>query len=672
MSSADTRDIRNIGIIAHIDAGKTTLSERMLYYTRSIHKMGEVHDGTAAMDFMPEEQERGITIAAAAETIHWGGCTINLIDTPGHVDFTVEVERSLRVLDGAVGVFCAVGGVEPQSETVWRQSERFGVPKIVFVNKMDRVGADFYRVVGQIRERLGANPVPFQMPLGQEDCFEGVVDLITMEKLTFREEDKGETVERHQLSVQERDDAMPFRTAMLEAIAENDDAFLEAFLGEEYDEAAIRGAARRAVCKGLIQPVFAGSALKNIGVQPVLDAVRDYLPSPEENPVCAGGEKPIEKRPFLGMVFKIMMEDGRKYALVRVYEGTVREGASVLSTASGSEERVSKIFRLHAGSREQIKEASAGEIIALLGLRKAVTGDTLGEKGETRVLENLSGFVPVISVAMEPKNSEEAKVLDEALARYCAEDPTLKAETEESSGRRVVSGMGELHLSVLAERLTREYRISPRCGNPQVLMRETVTRHAEAEGVFDRELGGQRHHGCVRLAVDPLPRGSGSRTVFSAGFTERQQGPDKIPAAFVESALQGVNDALCSGPMTGAPVDDIEVTITELVRNESSSVPGFSMAGGVALRNALAGAGEKLLQPIMQTEITVPEEWLGPAINLFTTCKGKVEDIRDGGSVKCVSGTAPMSALFGFSTKLRSATQGHAGLSMKFARYDFE
>ena len=484
-----TQAVRNIGVIAHIDAGKTTLSERMLFYTRKIHRMGEVHDGTATMDYLPEEQERGITITSACTTCEWNGTTVNIIDTPGHVDFTIEVERSLRVLDGAVGVFCAVGGVEPQSETVWRQSEHFGVPKLAFVNKMDRIGADFSAVLKSMQTRLGANPLPVVIPVGAAETFQGVIDLVTLERLDFDESDQGQTWTRSPLTEADAELAAPWREQMLERLAENDDTFLEQYLGGEYTETDIRSAIRRATLARRVTPVLSGSALKNTGVQPLLDAVIAYLPAPADLPPVTAhnpedgtdGTIPCDPAlPFTGLVFKVMMDGGRKLALVRLYAGTLKEGDPCRNVTQRADERISRLYRLHADRREQVDAAKAGDIVAVIGLRSARTGDTVGAPGSKLLLESIEAYQPVISLAIEPRNADEGKALDEALDRFSLEDPTLTVAIDEGSGHRIVSGMGELHLDVILERIRREYGIAPRVGQPQVIRRETPKRTASA------------------------------------------------------------------------------------------------------------------------------------------------------------------------------------------------
>lgn len=664
--------VRNIGVIAHIDAGKTTLTERMLFYTRRIHRMGEVHDGTATMDYLPEEQERGITITSACTTCEWDGTTINIIDTPGHVDFTIEVERSLRVLDGAVGVFCAVGGVEPQSETVWRQSEHFGVPKIAFINKMDRIGADFSAVLRALETRLGAVPLPLVVPVGAAGTFSGLIDLITRERLNFDPADQGRTWTRSPLSDEDAAIADRWREPMLDRLAENDDRFFEQYLGGEYAEEDIRAAIRRATLSRRLTPVLCGSALRNTGVQPLLDAVKAYLPSPEDVPP-ARAHNPADgtdmtipcatTAPLAGLVFKVMMDGGRKLALVRLYAGKLREGDSCRNVTRATDERISRLYRLHADHREQLEEAGAGDIVAVIGLRSAHTGDTIGVPGSSFLLESIDAYQPVISLALEPRNADEGKTLDEALARFTLEDPTLTVATDEGSGHRIISGMGELHLDVVLERIRREYGIAPRVGNPQVIRRETPTRTASADGEFDRELGKETHIGAVSLTVSPLPRGTGNhvRLVFDASL---------LPAASREAVEQGVENALQSGPVSGYPMQDVAVDVTAMPRREGSTAAGYHMAAGIALRTALEAAAVTTLEPLMFVEITAPEANLGPAISLFGTRGGRVENIIDRAGLKVVQGLAPLSKLFGFSTDLRSATQGRAGLVMRFERFD--
>lgn len=675
----DQSKLRNIGIIAHIDAGKTTLTERILFYTRKIHRMGEVHEGTATMDFMPEEQERGITITSACTTCHWKDRVINIIDTPGHVDFTIEVERCLRVLDGAVGVFCAVAGVEPQSETVWRQSEQFGVPKLAFVNKMDRPGADFDRTVQAIRTRLGANAVPVTIPVGSGADFSGVIDLIRAKVLSFLEDDEGMTVSESAPEGDLKEACSKARDHMLESLADVDDVFMEKYLEGSVTEDDIRSAMRRAVLARTFTPVLAGSALGNKGVQPLLDAICDFLPSPCDLPPVKGldakGESvsvPLtEDGPFVGLVFKVVMEDGRKTAFLRVYSGRFDEGDSLTNVNRGKDDRVGRIYRLHADHREQLKSASAGDIVAVVGLRSAHTGETYAKGIDVR-LEAIESYAPVITLALEPRNADEGKVLDEALARYTEEDPTLLSHFDEETGMRTISGMGELHLDVTLERMRREYHISPRVGAPEVIMRETITGTGEGDCVFDRELGKVQHFGHVSVSVAPRPRGAGN-TVKPGSFLPE----DKIAAAKViqkellAAALEGATDALQSGDLTGYPVVDVAVTITGIERRDGvASEPGCRMAAAQALKQALAAASPVILEPVMNVTISCPEAELGSAISLFGTLGGKIDEMEDNSGQKVVHGTTSLRKLFGFSTKLRSATQGRAGLVMSFSRFD--
>ena len=675
----DQSKLRNIGIIAHIDAGKTTLTERILFYTRKIHRMGEVHEGTATMDFMPEEQERGITITSACTTCHWKDRVINIIDTPGHVDFTIEVERCLRVLDGAVGVFCAVAGVEPQSETVWRQSEQFGVPKLAFVNKMDRPGADFDRTVQAIRTRLGANAVPVTIPVGSGADFSGVIDLIRAEVLSFSEDDEGMTVSESAPEGDLKEACSKARDHMLESLADVDDVFMEKYLEGSVTEDDIRSAMRRAVLARTFTPVLAGSALGNKGVQPLLDAICDFLPSPCDLPPVKGLDAkgksvsvPLtEDGPFVGLVFKVVMEDGRKTAFLRAYSGRFDEGDSLTNVNRGKDDRVGRIYRLHADHREQLKSASAGDIVAVVGLRSAHTGETYAKGIDVR-LEAIESYAPVITLALEPRNADEGKVLDEALARYTEEDPTLLSHFDEETGMRTISGMGELHLDVTLERMRREYHISPRVGAPEVIMRETITGTGEGDCVFDRELGKVQHFGHVSVSVAPRPRGAGN-TVKPGSFLPE----DKIAAAkiiqkeLLTAALEGATDALQSGDLTGYPVVDVAVTITGIERRDGvASEPGCRMAAAQALKQALAAASPVILEPVMNVTISCPEAELGSAISLFGTLGGKIDEMEDNSGQKVVHGTASLRKLFGFSTKLRSATQGRAGLVMSFSRFD--
>lgn len=703
--------IRNIGIIAHIDAGKTTLTERILFYSDKIHRLGEVHDGTATMDFMPEEQERGITISSACTTCEWNNHSISLIDTPGHVDFTIEVERALRVLDGAVGVFCAVGGVEPQSETVWRQSEKFEVPKLAFINKIDRPGADFFAALEAMRARLGAVPLPLTVPLPADESPESIIDLITLEEVHFEQADQGRCLSRRALAAEHLSWAEEQRERMLETLAECDEEFFTIFLSGQAVAANIRPAIRRATLARALVPVYAGSALRNIGVQLLMDGICDYLPGPLDiaPPRCvnpADGREielvPDPDGPLAALVFKVVMEGSRKYSFLRIYSGSVKEGDTcrnptaraakpipaqqatgddatpvqtagaachaVSSAARGMEERFSKIYRMHAGRRDSLDVARAGELVAAVGLRSVRTGDTLSSADFPYVLENISTYRPVISLALEPKNAEEGTRLDEVLERLLLEDPTLNAEQDEATGQRIVSGMGELHLEVVLERIAREYGIRPRVGNPQVVHQESVVAEGEGTGEFDRELGDQHHYGYVSVRVSPAKRGSGVVVQWADDCAATVA---NWPKPLLDAIDQGVSASLQSGVKSGFPVDDVVLTILDARRRDGVSTPaGYHMAAMAAVKQALGNASPVLLEPIMSVEISVVESFVGAAISLLGARGGKVENMTENAGQKLVQAYAPLRNLFGFSTALRSATQGRAGLLMRFERFD--
>jgi len=662
--------LRNIGIIAHIDAGKTTLTERILFYAGKIHRMGEVHEGTATMDYLPEEQERGITITSACATVFLADHQINVIDTPGHVDFTIEVERSLRVLDGAVGVFCAVAGVEPQSETVWRQSERYRVPKLAFVNKMDRPGADFPAVLRSMRDRLSAEPLALQMPLGAGSDFSGAVDLVSMEALDFT----NDAVSRRSLTDAEAALAAPWRDTLLESLAERDDGLMEAYLGgRDITADQIKAAVRKAAIERSLTPVLVGSALRNMGVTPVMDAIVDYLPSPADigpvHGIHAHTHAPMElpaspKAPFCALVFKVVMEAGRKLVLARIYSGILAEGVEAQNVTQGKKERIGRIFHLYAGEKEPLPQAGPGEIVGISGMKLPRTGDTLADVAHPILLEAISQYKPVLSLAIEPRNTEELEKLKDAVARLVLEDPTLAGAYDEDAGQLILEGMGELHLDVTLERMRREYGLSPRAGKPQVVCQETVTRKASAAAEFDRELGGEPHYGKVVVTVAPTARGSGREIGLSA-FD-----PKIWPKAWLAAVHEGLEDALHSGVLQGAPVQDVSVTVTELGRTDHSSAVGYRMAAAQALKNALSVANSALLQPIMFLEISVPDDFVGDVIGLLGAKGAKIENLFDRGGQKVIQGLTPLGRLFGFSTDLRSATQGRAGLVMQFARFD--
>ncbi len=663
------KSTRNIGIIAHIDAGKTTVSERILYYTHKIHRMGEVHTGNATMDFMPEEQERGITIAAASTHCEWKNFNINLIDTPGHVDFTIEVERSLQVLDGAVGIFCAVGGVEPQSETVWKQSEALQIPKLAFINKLDRIGADFETVLSSMQTRLQTKPLVLQIPLGQGQDFSGLADLLTLQKIEFSEEDQGETVLYTPLEGEERIEAEIWREKLLEEIAELDDDFLEKYFNKTYGIEDIKESIRKIAIAKLATPVLMGSALKNSGIQPLLDAICDYLPSPLE-------AKPLKSEAFnpdtvKTLVFKVMLENNHRFSFVRIYNGILKENSTLYNINLQKHERIDHIYKLHADYHERVKEAYAGDLIGVIGMKTVQTGHTLSNDPNLEPYEDFNKYQPVISLAFEPKNSEEADILDNALAQYTLEDPTLLVNNEE--GFRLVSGMGELHLSVLAERIEREYKIKPRIGNPQVILKESINNSEpiQASYRFERELGDKLHQGHAEISLRKRERGQGNAICLSEQAKTVIQKQKNISK---EDTVKTVEDyclsILESGNNNGLALADIEFTLVNILENENTSLVGIQNALHFALREAYAQAKVVTLYPIMKLEISVPEENLGAVMNLLNTCKAKVEQLFEKQNQKSIVALAPMQELFGFATNLRSSTQGRASLSMQFLRYD--
>ena len=669
--------VRNIGIIAHIDAGKTTLTERILYYTGRTHKIGEVHDGEATMDFMPEEQARGITIMSAVTTCDWKNAHINIIDTPGHVDFTIEVERSLRVLDGAVGVFCAVGGVQPQSETVWRQADRYGVPKLVFVNKIDRIGADFDRTMDQLREKLGAVPLIITRPYGQEEKFGGVIDILRQKLYVWEDDTLGAEMSERELPESLREETEAARVSMLETLAEVDDEIMEYYLeGRDIPEAKLREAIRRAAIALKLSPVFCGAALRNKGVQLLLDGIVDYLPSPNEIPaleaVTPEGE-PItielrEKAPLAALVFKIqMMEQGRKMNFIRIYSGKLAEGDEVLNPRTGQKDKVSRILRVHASKRDRIPEAKAGDLVGLIGLRSAVTGDTLCSPDRPLLLESIEAAEPVISIALEPENSGDIDKLAETLAKLAEEDPTFRVRVDEETGQTIISGMGELHLEVLNQRLAREFSLNVRAGKPQVVYRETIARQAAADGLFERDLAGVAHKITAKVAVRPLSRGE--------GYQVRNKLPDQasqsLPEFLVEAAVNTIGDGGNSGPLMGYPLLDLEAVLESLTVGEGEDNEAVvRMAVSQALREALQQAAPTLMEPFMRLEITTPDEFMGEIIGDMSARLGRIEDIAAHSGFKIITALAPMSELFGYSTAIRSQTQGRGFFSMQFSHYD--
>ncbi|WP_373498213.1 elongation factor G [Desulfococcus sp.] len=667
-------NIRNIGIIAHIDAGKTTVTERILYYTGRSHKLGEVHDGEAVMDWMTDEQERGITITSAVTTCPWKGRDIQIIDTPGHVDFTIEVERSLRVLDGAVGVFCAVGGVEPQSETVWRQADKYHVPKMAFINKMDRIGADFFGTVEMMQARLHARPLLLQLPAGIEDSFSGVIDLVRMKQTTWRNEDLGATFDETEIDPRFLDEAVSYREKLVETLAETDDVLMEAYLAEqEITEAQLYGAIRRATIAMSLVPVLCGSALRNKGIQPLLDAIVNFMPSPEDVPPILGtnpltGDEvkclPLDNRPLAALIFKVSMMEGRKLTFVRVYSGKLKAGEDVFNTNLNKKEKLSRILKMHANKRERIETAGPGSIVGAVGLKDSGTGETLCHPDHPVLLENIEFYEPVISIAIEPKTHSDQEKMDQVLAKFVAEDPTLKVRMDEDTGQTILSGMGELHLEIIISRMMREFSTSVSVGKPQVVYRETIAHAAEATAVFDKDVAGQHHFGEVRLKLRPLERGAGVR------FVSELTG-EAIPGIFIPAVREGVAQSLGSGSLMGYPVTDIEAVLLGGAWKESQGTElAFRVSASMACKEAMAKAGPYLLDPIMRVEILVPESFMGEVIGDLNSRKGKIEAIDIQRGVQVIKAVVPLANMFGYSTSLRSATQGRGTFTMQFSHFD--
>lgn len=661
--------------MAHIDAGKTTITERVLYYTGVSHKIGEVHYGTATMDWMEQEQERGITITSAATTCYWKDHKINIIDTPGHVDFTAEVERSLRVLDGAIGVFDAVAGVEPQSETVWRQANRYRVPRIAFVNKMDRPGADFDRCVEMIRKRLGDKAVAVQLPIGLEDAFAGVVDLIEMKAATWASDEKDAEILRSEIPEEYAIAANRARESLVEAVAEEDETLLETYLERgtlSNDE--LRQGIRKASLKLKLTPVLCGAALKNKGVQPLLDAVVDWLPSPTEVGAVRGHHPedgaeiqraPSDDEPFAALVFKIKSDPyvGR-LGYIRVYSGTLKVGDSVLNVRVGRTERVARLLRMHANKREEIRQVFAGDIAGITGFKNAVTGDTICREDAPVSLESMQFPEPVIHIAIEPKTKNDEEKLVETLDALAQEDPTFKVRVDEESGQTIISGMGELHLDVLVNRMLREFNVQANVGKPQVAYRETITRAARHTEDFDRILGGKRHFAQVTLEIEPLPRGSGCR------FVNQVDNPD-IPRVFIDAVAEGVAQGTRNGVLAGYEMLDVQVALVDVAcHEEESDEVAFKMATSAALKRAAREAGPMILEPVMNVEVVTPEEYLGAVVNDLNSREGRIQsmDARHDGQV--IHAEVSLSEMFGYSTALRSVTQGRASFSMEFAHYE--
>jgi elongation factor G len=666
--------IRNIGIIAHIDAGKTTVTERILYYTGRSHKLGEVHDGEAVMDWMPDEQERGITITSAVTTCHWKEAEIQIIDTPGHVDFTIEVERSLRVLDGAIGVFCAVGGVEPQSETVWRQADKYKVPKMAFVNKLDRVGANFFGTVEMMKEKLHANPLVLQLPVGTEDDFSGVIDLIEMRTIVWDDETLGASYQIEDIPESMIDKARQYRDHLVETVAEQDDDIMEAYLSDAaIAPEVLQAAIRRATCDLKLVPVLCGSALRNKGIQPLLDAIVRFLPSPIEVPPIKGINpetgatvtcKSSDTAPLAALIFKVSMMEGRKLSFVRVYSGRLKAGDDIYNPSLKKTEKLSRILRMHANKRDRIDMAGAGSIVGVVGLKVSSTGETLCSAKHPVLLERIEFYEPVISIAIEPKTHADQEKISQVLEKFLAEDPTLRVRQDEDTGQTILSGMGELHLEIIISRMQREFNTQVNVGKPQVVHRETIETEAEGNAVFDKEIAGQRQFGEVTLRLKPLPRGSGVR------FASRVSA-ETIPEIFIPGIENGVLESLESGTLMGYPVVDVDAMLVGGSFRESNGTElAYKVSASMACKNALNNAKPYLLDPIMKVEVFVPEAFMGEVIGDLNARDGKIEAIESQAGIQVIKAVVPLAQMFGYSTVLRSATQGRGTFSMQFSHFD--
>jgi elongation factor G len=666
---------RNIGIMAHIDAGKTTLTERVLFYTGRIHRVGEVHEGAATMDWMEQERERGITITSAATTCQWRDHRINIIDTPGHVDFTVEVERSLRVLDGAVAVFCAVGGVEPQSETVWRQADKYRVPRIAFVNKMDRVGADFDNVVSMMKERLGANPVPIHIPMFAGEQYVGTIDLVEMKAITYHEESQGTTFEIHDIPRDLAGMASNARHHLLESIAEYDEQLLDDYLHEKpYTSEDLRRALRKGTLAGAIHPVLCGSAFKNKGVQRLLDAVVDFLPSPTDMPPVEGTDlhdfhhisrKPEDGQPFSALAFKIMTDPYvGKLTFFRVYSGSLKTGDQVLNAATGHKERIGRLVQMHANKREEITEVYAGDIAAAIGLKRVTTGNTLCDLDHPITLEAMHFPEPVVDVAIEPKSKADEEKMATALQRLSEEDPTFRVRTDEETAQTVISGMGELHLEIIVDRMLREFSVQANVGKPQVAYRETISMPAEQRHRFVRQTGGKGMFADVSLRVEPQDAGKGFE------FVNEIVG-GSIPKEFIPAVEKGVEEAMKSGVVAGYPMVDVKVTVFDGSSHDvDSSEMAFKIAASMGFKEACQKAKPRLLEPIMDVEVVVPEEYMGDIIGDLSSRRGRIGGMFQRGTSRVIAASVPLAEMFGYATRMRSISQGRAVYSMQFSRYD--
>jgi len=665
---------RNIGIMAHIDAGKTTTTERILYYTGKSYKIGEVHDGNATMDWMEQEQERGITITSAATTTFWRDYRVNIIDTPGHVDFTIEVERSLRVLDGAVAVFDSVAGVEPQSETVWRQADKYGVPRLCYVNKMDRIGADFYRCVDMIEDRLGANPLVLQLPIGAEADFTGVVDLIGMKAIIWDEETLGAKFHEEEIPADLADRAQEYRETLVETALEQDDDALEAYLeGNEPDEATLVKCIRKGTIGSDFVPVLLGSAFKYKGVQPLLDAVVDYMPSPTDvaaiKGVKVGSDEEIERHnsddePFSALAFKIMNDPFvGSLSFIRVYSGILESGKSVMNTVKGKRERVGRMLLMHANSREEIKEAHAGDIVALVGLKQTTTGDTLSDTDNEVILERMEFPDPVIEIAVEPKTKSDQEKMATALQRLAAEDPSFQVSTDQESGQTVIKGMGELHLEIIVDRMLREFKVDANIGQPQVAYRETISREADIDYTHKKQTGGSGQFARVKIKFEPMESGSGFE------FENKVVGGN-VPREFIPGVEKGLSSAMDSGVLSGFPVTDVKATLYDGASHDvDSSVMAFEIAARAAIREGCQKAGPQLLEPVMRVEVVTPEEYMGDIIGDLNSRRGRVEGMDQRGNARVVNAFAPLATMFGYVNTLRSLSQGRAQYTMHFDHY---
>ena len=666
---------RNIGIMAHIDAGKTTTTERVLYYTGRSHKIGEVHDGAATMDWMEQEQERGITITSAATTAFWKDYRINIIDTPGHVDFTIEVERSLRVLDGAICVFDSVAGVEPQSETVWRQANKYNVPRMCFVNKMDRTGADFYRCVEMIKDRLGSVPLVTQLPLGAEADFLGLVDLVTMKQMRWKDETLGAEFDVEEIRDDMKDKAAKYREQMIELAVEQDDSAMEAYLeGEEPDEETLKKCIRKGTINGVFVPVLCGSAFKNKGVQPMLDAVIDYLPSPLDLPPVKGinpkddsemSRELRDEEKFSALAFKIMNDPFvGTLTFCRVYSGTMETGSSVLNTVKENKERVGRMLLMHANHREDIKEASSGDIVALCGLKNVTTGDTLSDQNDPIILERMEFPDPVIEVAVEPKTKVDQEKMGVALGRLAAEDPSFRVSSDNESGQTIIKGMGELHLDIIVDRMKREFKVEANVGAPQVAYRETITGEADIDYTHKKQSGGAGQFARVKMKINPGEVGKG--LVF-----ENKVVGGNIPREYIPGVEKGIQNAMTSGVVAGFPVTDVSVLLYDGAYHDvDSSVMAFELAGRAAFREGLQKANPKLLEPVMRVEVVTPEDFVGDVIGDLNSRRGQVQGMEPQGVATLVRALVPLGTMFGYVNNLRSLTQGRANYSMFFEKYD--